>query len=268
MTVILRTRQKFGNAYLNICDVTLPASYVTGGMPVTAAQLGLDAIGSVLPGTASGYLTEFDHVNSRLRVIETHNTAFVPVDPPAISPGAVMNMTVTIPNITTTDRVVAIPPVDLEEDLVLQSATVSAANTVTLRLKNVQLIGNPRTFTISVHPPSIPANAVVNLPLGLPGVTATDRIVAFPPLAFENGLMLQSASVSAPGQITLRILNTTPAAVAGAAHMWTFLAFPDGGIIDGAARIWTFLTFSGQAREVSNATNLSAVTVRISAIGF
>ncbi len=267
MTVVLRGRQKFGNAYMNTCDVTLPASYVTGGMPLTAAQLGLDAISSVLPSTAAGYKAEFNHTNSRLRIIETHNTFSVLVDPPIIAAGAVLSVPVTIPGITTADRVVAIPPIDLEEDLMLQSATISATNTVNLRLKNVRLIGNPRTFMINVNPPLIAADSMASVPVSVPGVTAADRIIAFPSSALENGLVLKSAT-SGTDQITLVLQNTLPAAVDGALLTWAALAFPDGGNVDGAARTWTFLTFNGQAREVSNATNLSAVTVRISAIGF
>ena len=63
----LKARRKLGNAYMNIVDITLCASYPTNGEAITAKQLGLNAIDFVLPSPAAGYVFEFDHADKKLK---------------------------------------------------------------------------------------------------------------------------------------------------------------------------------------------------------
>jgi hypothetical protein len=50
-----------------VYDVTLDASYLTGGWPITAANFGLNAIGFVyVPGIKSGYGFSWDMTNSKI----------------------------------------------------------------------------------------------------------------------------------------------------------------------------------------------------------
>ncbi|MBT9169492.1 MAG: hypothetical protein DDT19_02852 [Syntrophomonadaceae bacterium] len=107
------------------------------------------------------------------------------------------------------------------------------------------------TFTVTIDPPLIAADSTVNVVVAISGVVTTDRITALPPAALENGLVVKTAWASGANEVTLRLQNTLPTAV------------------DGAALVWTFLVFGSQAREVRNLTNLSALTgVRFSAWGY
>lgn len=76
VTTTLKQRTKLGNARMNVCDVAISAeSYVTGGIALTAAKLGLGLIYAVLPAPAAGYIFEFDHANSKLKAFTPTNVA-------------------------------------------------------------------------------------------------------------------------------------------------------------------------------------------------
>lgn len=60
----------------------------------------------------------------------------ITIDPPSIAAGASGTATATLPGALTTDTVILIPPSNLHQDLVFQGASVTAANTVTVRLRN------------------------------------------------------------------------------------------------------------------------------------
>jgi hypothetical protein len=77
----------------------------------------------------------------------------VSVDPPSIAAGAASNVDVTVRGVAVGDDVIAIPPDTLEAGLVLQGATVSAADTVRLRLYNptaAAIDGAARTWTLII----------------------------------------------------------------------------------------------------------------------
>jgi hypothetical protein len=61
----------------------------------------------------------------------------VSVDPPNIDPDASTTFTVTLTGVQTTDLVSLTPPSTLEGALIFQGANVTAANTVTIRMRNV-----------------------------------------------------------------------------------------------------------------------------------
>ncbi|MCX8051231.1 MAG: hypothetical protein N3B17_04975 [Chlorobi bacterium] len=64
-----------------------------------------------------------------------HNT--ISVNPPNIGGNSSATLTVTITGVNTGDRVFLTPPSDLEDELVFQGATVTGANTVTIKIRNV-----------------------------------------------------------------------------------------------------------------------------------
>jgi hypothetical protein len=61
----------------------------------------------------------------------------VSVDPPSINANTSTTFTVTITGVQTGDLVFLTPPSDIEAGLVFQGASVTAANTVTIRMRNV-----------------------------------------------------------------------------------------------------------------------------------
>ena len=64
----LKQRTHLGNARMNVADIALAAEeYLTGGIVITAAKLGLVGIYSVMPVPAAGYIFEFDHDNLKLK---------------------------------------------------------------------------------------------------------------------------------------------------------------------------------------------------------
>ncbi len=118
-------------------------------------------------------------------------------------------------------------------------------------LQRVRAFETARVFLVAVDPPSIAADSTANVVVTATGAAIIDRIVALPPAALENGLVLKSVWASAADQITMRLQNTLPAAV------------------DGVSLTWEFLAMRPQAREVLAGTNLSAVTgVRFLAWGY
>ena len=57
-----------GTARLNIVDIDLSAeSYASGGISISAAKLGMNYPGAVLPAPAAGYIFEYDHDNRQLK---------------------------------------------------------------------------------------------------------------------------------------------------------------------------------------------------------
>lgn len=64
-----------GGLIFVLVDITLDASYVAGGWTITAANVGLPTNGTlchILPsGVRSGYVLEWDQVNSKLKAYES-----------------------------------------------------------------------------------------------------------------------------------------------------------------------------------------------------
>ncbi len=64
-----------------------------------------------------------------------HGTASV--DPPSIGANSSATLTVTITGVATGDRVFLTPPSDFEDELIFQGATVTADDTVTIKIRNL-----------------------------------------------------------------------------------------------------------------------------------
>ncbi|MFA5356461.1 MAG: hypothetical protein WC301_03550 [Candidatus Omnitrophota bacterium] len=60
----------------------------------------------------------------------------VAVNPPSIAAAASTTLTVTVTGAATTDRIFLTPPSAIEADLFYQGATITSANTVTIRIGN------------------------------------------------------------------------------------------------------------------------------------
>lgn len=70
LTVSVKKRFKFGNGFGIVADLTFGNPYTTGGGDTLLPSiLGLSSIDFVLPATASGYIFEYDHANSKLKAI-------------------------------------------------------------------------------------------------------------------------------------------------------------------------------------------------------
>ena len=67
-SVALKKKFKFGNGFGVVADVTLDSSYPTGGEALTAQQFGLTTLDFVLCSPSGGYIAEFDHANSKIKV--------------------------------------------------------------------------------------------------------------------------------------------------------------------------------------------------------
>ncbi|MBT9177516.1 MAG: hypothetical protein DDT20_01850 [Firmicutes bacterium] len=117
--------------------------------------------------------------------------------------------------------------------------------------RRVRVLEKHNVFPVTIDPPLIAADSTANVAVAVPGVVTTDRIHALPPAALENGLVLKAVWASAANEVTIRLQNTLPTAV------------------DGAALLWMFIASGAQQREVRNLTNLSALTgVRFCAWGY
>lgn len=67
LTVALKPRIKFGNAYAVPADITFDSSYPTGGEALAPSAFGLNSISLLLAETAAGYMFHYDYTNSKLK---------------------------------------------------------------------------------------------------------------------------------------------------------------------------------------------------------
>jgi hypothetical protein len=103
----------------------------------------LDVAGDSRFGIAGTSLTHLQH-------------GTVSVDPPLIGAGASLTFTITISGIAIGDRIILTPPSDLHGDLIFQGASITAVNTLTVRMRNLAGVGVDdiaRTWTfIKIRP--------------------------------------------------------------------------------------------------------------------
>jgi len=81
-----------------------------------------------------------------------------------------------------------------------------------------------RFGTVAVDPPSIAANTTTNVSMTVTGLTTSDKVWVSVVNALEDGLVLESAEVTAANTLTLGIRNTSAAAIDGASRNWQYLA--------------------------------------------
>lgn len=75
VTINVKKQSKLGTLHANVADITLDNSYPTGGYPINPASVGLDSIDVMVISASVGYLFDFDHVNSKLKVFVTGASA-------------------------------------------------------------------------------------------------------------------------------------------------------------------------------------------------
>lgn len=63
-----------GNVRLNIVDVALPDPYLTGGVPVTPAEMGLNRIYMIVAAMSGGRSFEWDAANAKLIAYDAAGT--------------------------------------------------------------------------------------------------------------------------------------------------------------------------------------------------
>ena len=81
-----------------------------------------------------------------------------------------------------------------------------------------------RFGTVAVDPPSIAANTTTNVTVTVNGLTTSDKAWVTPVNALEDGLVVESAEVTAANTLSIGIRNTTGAAIDGASRNWQYLA--------------------------------------------
>ena len=81
-----------------------------------------------------------------------------------------------------------------------------------------------RFGTVAVDPPSIAANTTANVTVTVSGLTTSDKAWVTPVNALEDGLVAESAEVTAANTLSIGIRNTTGAAIDGASRNWQYLA--------------------------------------------
>ena len=64
-----------GNRKVIVADVTMDSSYPTGGESMTAGDLGLQKVSMVQANPNAGYIPEYDHTNSKLKVYRQKDPA-------------------------------------------------------------------------------------------------------------------------------------------------------------------------------------------------
>ncbi len=80
VTVNSRTYVSFGNKNAVIADLTIVAGTYSSGIPLTAAQLGLTKVQSLLANSDDGFLYEYDISNAKLKQFYPTSTADIVVD--------------------------------------------------------------------------------------------------------------------------------------------------------------------------------------------
>lgn len=76
-TVKVKAQLSMNNACMNVVEVTFDDSYVTGGEPLTPAQMGLSVIHAVIPANNGGYAFEYDKAAKKLKAYYGNNAGSV-----------------------------------------------------------------------------------------------------------------------------------------------------------------------------------------------
>jgi hypothetical protein len=139
---ILETFPLEGNSNLYRGTVALDSSYAGSGGEAfdVAANERFDTLIAYSGGTTAtglGFGFDWDAAAQKLIVKKANVTGTVTLDPSSLLTDAVANNDVTVTGLATTDTVLVVPPITLEAGLVVQSAVVSAADTLRVRIQNV-----------------------------------------------------------------------------------------------------------------------------------
>jgi hypothetical protein len=115
------------------------SSYPTGGEPLTPADLGLSSILFLHATPASGYSFEYDFTNQKLIARTPIKKYTATHDALSVASNASINSNVTVTGVGATDVCVSAHlPVSASGGIAIQAASVTAADTIALRLTNAQ----------------------------------------------------------------------------------------------------------------------------------
>ncbi len=110
------------------------ANYIALRAPASLTANTTYTLPASAPATSAAWLQSDNTGNMTWRPV-LYGT--VNVDPPNIGANASVTFTITITGVQTNDLIFLTPPSDIEAALVFQGATVTSANTVTIRMRNV-----------------------------------------------------------------------------------------------------------------------------------
>lgn len=155
LTILQKATTKMAGLLVTIVQLTFDNNYAgSGGEALTPAQLGLRVVEDILFEDEDGYRFRYDRTNKKVIALHKHNVYTAAVDPASIAADTAANTQVAVAGVTTADRILAIPPNDLESGLVLQAVWVSAADTIQVRLLNTTagaIDGASKTWTFIVY---------------------------------------------------------------------------------------------------------------------
>lgn len=154
LTLTSRSQVVAGNKRNVYITAAWDSSYASGGESLTAANLGLRTITRLTAEPMSGFVFLYDYTNSVLRAYTQFNTYTATVDIASLATDAIANTQVTVAGALTTDIVDVIPPVTLEAGISIQTAWVSAADTIQVRVSNTSagtVDAASGTFTFNLH---------------------------------------------------------------------------------------------------------------------
>ncbi|KJS23144.1 MAG: hypothetical protein VR72_02975 [Clostridiaceae bacterium BRH_c20a] len=99
----------------------------------------LKSVEGVMFESKAGYVFEYDYTNKKVKVLRHLRTLTTAAhDLASVTAGTTVDVDITVTGVTTSDRIVGIlPPVALEHGIIIQSARVKSANTITIRISNV-----------------------------------------------------------------------------------------------------------------------------------
>lgn len=127
-----------GDRYFHLWDVDFDSSYPAGGEAVSASDLGFASDpDAVLVFSADGYSGEYLPATDKLEIRAAIRKYSAALNPASMATDAVSSLAVTVTGVAADDVLVGIQPAAaLEAGLVIQSARVTAADTITVELSN------------------------------------------------------------------------------------------------------------------------------------
>ena len=129
---------RYGDRFIVAKKVDFDSSYPSGGEALGYGDLGFSrAPDYVRARPQAGYSFEYDSTNKKLKVLTAIKKYTAAVNPASMLTDAVSSLAVTVTGVAATDICLAVQPAAaLEAGLVIQSARVTAADTVTVELSN------------------------------------------------------------------------------------------------------------------------------------
>jgi hypothetical protein len=130
--------EPFGSGWLTVRSLAFDNSYAALGEPLAIADLGFSKDPDWVEFVPrSGFSFEYDLTNKKVKVLAAIKKYTAAMDPANMTTDAVSSLAVTVTGVAATDILLSIQPAAaLEAGLVVQSARVTGADTVTVELSN------------------------------------------------------------------------------------------------------------------------------------